>query len=187
MSDVGGTGSCELCGGLFTGFYEHLECAVVVQIAHFDRDAAAHIGALPIFKDFEPRDSFRPRSLVLVERLEEFLKVLDALEAAAKRGRALHRLQAVRGDLPAITIEAGPRRNDGTRRATRYDIDMTKCIYCGLCQEACPVDAIVEGPNFEFATETREELFYDKERLLANGDRWEREIAKNLELDAPYR
>ena len=87
----------------------------------------------------------------------------------------------------AITIEAGPRRNDGTRRATRYDIDMTKCIYCGLCQEACPVDAIVEGPNFEYATETREELFYDKEKLLANGDRWEREIAKNLELDAPYR
>jgi NADH-quinone oxidoreductase subunit I len=87
----------------------------------------------------------------------------------------------------AITIEAGPRRNDGTRRTTRYDIDMVKCIYCGFCQEACPVDAIVEGPNFEFATETREELLYDKEKLLANGDRWERLIAKNLELDAPYR
>ena len=87
----------------------------------------------------------------------------------------------------AITIEAGPRRNDGTRRTVRYDIDMVKCIYCGLCQEACPVDAIVEGPNFEFATETREELYYDKARLLANGDRWEREIAKNIEQDAPYR
>lgn len=86
----------------------------------------------------------------------------------------------------AITIEAEPRA-DGSRRTTRYDIDMVKCIYCGLCQEACPVDAIVEGPNFEFATETREELYYDKEKLLDNGDRWERLIAKNLELDAPFR
>ncbi len=87
----------------------------------------------------------------------------------------------------AITIEAGPRRNDGTRRTTRYDIDMVKCIYCGFCQEACPVDAIVEGPNFEFATETREELMYNKQKLIDNGDRWETEIAQNLELDAPYR
>jgi NADH-quinone oxidoreductase subunit I len=86
----------------------------------------------------------------------------------------------------AITIEAEP-REDGSRRTTRYDIDMTKCIYCGLCEEACPVDAIVEGPNFEFATETREELMYDKDKLLANGDRWEPELAKRLELDAPYR
>ena len=86
----------------------------------------------------------------------------------------------------AITIEAEPRA-DGSRRTTRYDIDMVKCIYCGLCQEACPVDAIVEGPNSEFTVENREELLYDKERLLSNGDRWERLIAKNLELDAPYR
>lgn len=86
----------------------------------------------------------------------------------------------------AITIEA-EEREDGSRRTTRYDIDMTKCIYCGFCQEACPVDAIVEGPNFEYATETREELLYNKEKLLSNGDRWEAEIAANIEADHLYR
>eukprot|EP00898_Chlorokybus_atmophyticus_P007016 jgi/Chlat1/7315/Chrsp58S06936 len=86
----------------------------------------------------------------------------------------------------AITIEAEA-REDGARRTTRYDIDMTKCIYCGYCQEACPVDAIVEGPNFEFSTETHEELLYDKEKLLANGDRWETEIAANLRSESLYR
>eukprot|EP00735_Rhodelphis_limneticus_P006066 TRINITY_DN1834_c0_g1::TRINITY_DN1834_c0_g1_i1::g.14071::m.14071 TRINITY_DN1834_c0_g1::TRINITY_DN1834_c0_g1_i1::g.14071 ORF type:complete len:274 (+),score=38.40,sp/Q42599/NDS8A_ARATH/76.30/8e-94,Fer4/PF00037.22/2.5e-05,Fer4/PF00037.22/1.3e-08,Fer4_7/PF12838.2/2.3e-12,Fer4_10/PF13237.1/1.5e-08,Fer4_10/PF13237.1/0.00024,Fer4_21/PF14697.1/7.7e-05,Fer4_21/PF14697.1/0.0017,Fer4_9/PF13187.1/1.2e-09,Fer4_16/PF13484.1/7.4e+03,Fer4_16/PF13484.1/0.00078,Fer4_16/PF13484.1/2.7e-05,Fer4_8/PF13183.1/0.14,Fer len=86
----------------------------------------------------------------------------------------------------AITIEAEP-RPDGSRRTTRYDIDMTKCIYCGMCQEACPVDAIVEGPNFEYTTETHEELLYNKEKLLANGDRWETEIAANLKSESMYR
>lgn len=93
----------------------------------------------------------------------------------------------------AITIEAEPRA-DGSRRTTRYDIDMTKCIYCGFCQEACPVDAIVEvnkrlmqGPNFEYATETHEELLYNKEKLLANGDKWESEIALNLQSEHLYR
>ena len=86
----------------------------------------------------------------------------------------------------AITIEAEPRA-DGSRRTTRYDIDMTKCIYCGLCQEACPVDAIVETPNFEFSVETREELIYTKDKLLANGEKWERAIAANIAADAEYR
>lgn len=86
----------------------------------------------------------------------------------------------------AITIEAEPRA-DGARRTTRYDIDMTKCIYCGFCQEACPVDAIVEGPNFEFATETHEELLYNKEKLLANGDKWEPELARNIQAESLYR
>ena len=86
----------------------------------------------------------------------------------------------------AITIEAEP-RDDGSRRTVKYDIDMTKCIYCGFCQEACPVDAIVESPHFEFATETREELFYNKTKLLENGDRREAQIAHNLQADAAYR
>jgi len=85
----------------------------------------------------------------------------------------------------AITIEA-EEREDGARRTTRYDIDMTKCIYCGFCAEACPVDAIVEGPNFEFATETHEELIYDKEKLLANGDRWAAAIDANLASETRY-
>jgi NADH dehydrogenase (ubiquinone) Fe-S protein 8 len=64
---------------------------------------------------------------------------------------------------------------------------MTKCIYCGFCQEACPVDAIVESPNFEYATESHEELLYNKEKLLQNGDKWEVELARNIEADYLYR
>jgi len=86
----------------------------------------------------------------------------------------------------AITIESET-REDGSRRTTRYDIDMTKCIYCGFCQEACPVDAIVESQNIEYSTETREELLYNKEKLLANGDRMEAELAANLRSDHIYR
>ena len=81
----------------------------------------------------------------------------------------------------AITIEAAPAA-DGSRRTTRYDLDMSKCIYCGLCEEACPVQAIVEGPNFEYAVETHGELYYSKEHLLANGDRWETALAARLAL-----
>ncbi|KAI7900261.1 NADH dehydrogenase iron-sulfur protein 8 [Cokeromyces recurvatus] len=86
----------------------------------------------------------------------------------------------------AITIEAEP-REDGARRTTRYDIDMTKCIFCGFCQEACPVDAIVESPNYEYITESHEELLYNKEKLLANGDKWEVELARNIQSEHPYR
>lgn len=82
---------------------------------------------------------------------------------------------------------------------------MTKCIYCGFCQESCPVDAIVESPNAEYATESmrslgvrscmpvltslsaREELLYNKEKLLSNGDKWEPELAAVARADAPYR
>ena len=86
----------------------------------------------------------------------------------------------------AITIESEA-RDDGSRKTTRYDIDMLKCIYCGLCEESCPVDAIVQGSNFEFATETREELYYNKQKLLENGDRWETALAENIKSDSAFR
>ncbi len=85
----------------------------------------------------------------------------------------------------AITIES-EEREDGSRRTTRYDIDMTKCIFCGFCQEACPVDAIVETQEFEYASETREALYYDKAMLLKVGERYEPQIAANLAADARY-
>ena len=86
----------------------------------------------------------------------------------------------------AITIEAEP-RDDGSRRTTRYDIDLTKCIFCGFCAEACPVDAIVETRVFEYHGEKRGDLYYTKQMLLANGDRYEAQIAEDRALDAPYR
>jgi len=86
----------------------------------------------------------------------------------------------------AITIESEP-RDDGTRRTTRYDIDLTKCIFCGLCEESCPVDAIVETRIFEYHGEKRGDLLYTKEMLLAIGDRYEEQIAKDRADDAAYR
>jgi len=86
----------------------------------------------------------------------------------------------------AITIES-EQRADGTRRTTRYDIDLTKCIYCGFCEESCPVDSIVETNVFEYHGERRGDLIYTKPMLLAIGDRYEEQIAKDRADDAAYR
>jgi NADH-quinone oxidoreductase subunit I len=75
----------------------------------------------------------------------------------------------------------------GTRRTTRYDIDLTKCIFCGFCEEACPVDSIVESHHAEYHGESRGDLYMTKDKLLGVGDRLEREIAANRAADAKYR
>ena len=86
----------------------------------------------------------------------------------------------------AIHIESDV-REDGTRRTTRYDIDLTKCIFCGFCEEACPVDAIVETRVLEYHGERRGDLYYTKPMLLAVGDRYEEQIARDRAQDARYR
>jgi len=86
----------------------------------------------------------------------------------------------------AITIESD-QRDDGTRRTTRYDIDLVKCIYCGFCEESCPVDSIVETDIHEFHFESRGETVYTKPMLLAIGDKYEASIAASRAKDAPYR
>ena len=86
----------------------------------------------------------------------------------------------------AITIESD-QRDDGTRRTTRYDIDLVKCIYCGFCEESCPVDSIVESDIHEFHFESREETVYTKPMLLAIGDKYEPQIAAARGEDAAYR
>ncbi|MES2142570.1 MAG: NADH-quinone oxidoreductase subunit NuoI [Pseudomonadota bacterium] len=86
----------------------------------------------------------------------------------------------------AITIEAEP-RDDGSRRTTLYEIDLFKCIYCGFCEESCPVDAIVETNILHYHFENRGEQIMTKEKLLAIGDRYEKQVAEEREEDAPFR
>ena len=86
----------------------------------------------------------------------------------------------------AITIDS-EMREDGTRRTTRYDIDLFKCIYCGFCEEACPVDAIVETRVTDFHFEKRGEQIMTKEKLLAVGDKYEAQIAADRAADSRYR
>ncbi len=87
----------------------------------------------------------------------------------------------------AITIEAGPRESDGSRRTTVYDIDAFKCINCGFCEEACPVDAIVLTPEMHYSIENRGENILTKEKLLMIGDLYEKQIAEDRGKDRKYR
>ena len=86
----------------------------------------------------------------------------------------------------AITIDS-EQREDGTRRTTRYDIDLFKCIFCGFCEESCPVDSIVETDFSEYHFENRGENVVNKQQLLAIGDRLESQIAAARHQDAAYR
>ena len=81
---------------------------------------------------------------------------------------------------PALAISIDTEmRSDGTRRTTKYEIDLFKCVYCGFCEEACPTDAIVETRMFEFHFENRNEKIIKKDQLLKIGDLYEKDEIKD--------
>lgn len=87
----------------------------------------------------------------------------------------------------AITIEAGARAEDGSRRTTKYDIDAFKCINCGFCEEACPVDAIVLTEEMHYTIHERGGNIITKEKLLMIGDLYEKQIAEDRKIEEKYR
>lgn len=86
----------------------------------------------------------------------------------------------------AITIEAAPRA-DNSRRTTVYEIDLFKCIYCGFCEESCPVDSIVETTLKNYHFTQRGQNIMNKQELLAIGDEFEQDIARDKADDAAFR
>ena len=87
----------------------------------------------------------------------------------------------------AITIEAGPRASDGSRRTTKYEIDAFKCINCGFCEEACPVDSIVLTNEMHYHISKRGDNILTKDKLLMIGDIYEKQLAADREVDKDYR
>lgn len=86
----------------------------------------------------------------------------------------------------AITIDSTV-APDGSRRASKYEIDLFKCVYCGLCEESCPTSAIVQTNIADYHFKNRGEQILTKEKLLAIGDKYELQIVKNRNDDAAFR
>jgi len=57
----------------------------------------------------------------------------------------------------------------GRRYPEIFQINFSRCIFCGFCEEACPTDAIQLIPDFEMAEYDRQNLVYEKEDLLIDG------------------
>ncbi|HEY7086666.1 MAG TPA: NADH-quinone oxidoreductase subunit I [Tepidisphaeraceae bacterium] len=64
-----------------------------------------------------------------------------------------------------IEAETAPWQ-DREKYPAKFDIDELRCIYCGMCEEACPVDAIELTSLYDIVGMTRQEMIFDKEKLL---------------------
>jgi formate hydrogenlyase subunit 6/NADH:ubiquinone oxidoreductase subunit I len=84
-------------------------------------------------------------------------------------------VRALRGGLPGgrDLPRGGRERRHGAGRPPRYakvyQIHKTRCIFCGYCEEACPVSAIFMGKDYELAVYSNKDFIWDKEDLLVPG------------------
>ncbi len=76
---------------------------------------------------------------------------------------------------PSRCIHIRYHEDDGKRVVDSYDIEALRCVYCGYCEEVCPVNALVLTEIFEYAAYSRQPFHFDRDGLLANWDRFCRE------------
>ncbi len=97
--------------------------------------------------------------------------------------RDLTQSDYIRSRVRLLCKPLGPPQSNPRRTRLRR----CRCIYCGFCEEPCPVDAIVETRIFEYYMEKRDHNIMTKEKLLGIGDKYETMIAADKAADAVYR
>jgi NADH-quinone oxidoreductase subunit I len=81
-----------------------------------------------------------------------------------------------------ITVKSDEIEGEPLKRYAReFTIDITRCVFCGWCVDACPVNALAMTPEYEYAVYDKRELIFDKQKLLSMGDKAFPEREKPIE------